>query len=385
WKLKEVGKIRRNQKLDIGGNVTFGAGLTLILIGITYGLMPYGSASMGWGDPWVIASLISGAALMVAFPFIELKVQDPMFRMDLFKIRMFSAGNFAGMLAAIGRGGVQIMLIILLQGIWLPLHGYSYESTPFWSGIYLTPMLVGFVVMGPLSGRISDRHGAKLLATSGMGVTATTFLALSFLPYDFQFWEFALIIFVMGLGGGMFASPNVASIMNSVPPEHRGVASGMRTTLQNAGQTMSLAIFFTIVLSGLSGSLPSALSSAVQQAGAPQLAQGLKSLSPTGALFAAFLGYNPIKSILGASPPPGMTLSTYTYLTGNSFFPQAIAPAFMSALQEAFAIGVVISVVAAVASVLRGNVRFGGEQTAERKGMPHPAVAKPPIREAEER
>src|SRR5208337_706430 len=202
-RLKETATIRKNQKLDIWGNAAFGGGLTLFLVGVTYGLIPWGTSPMGWGDPWVIASLVAGVALLAAFPFIESRVADPMFRLDLFKIRMFSAANFAGMLSSIGRGGVMIMLIIQLQGIWLPLHGYSYTSTPFWAGVFMIPMMLGFVVMGPLSGYLSDKHGARGFATLGMVITAATFIALSFLPYDFSYLPFAVILFVMGLGGGM--------------------------------------------------------------------------------------------------------------------------------------------------------------------------------------
>ncbi len=357
-RLKELGKINKNQKLDVWGNTTFAAGLTLILVAVTYGLLPYGSASMGWGNPWVIVTMVLGLGLLVAFPFIERRVASPMFRLELFRIRMFSAGNFAGLLSSIGRGGVQIMLIILLQGIWLPLHGYSYQSTPFWSGIYITPLLLGFVVMGPISGRLSDQHGAKGLATLGMLVTAVTFVLLSLLPYNFVFWEFAIILFAMGIGGGLFASPNTVSIMNSVPPEHRGAASGMRATFQNVGQTISIAIFFTIVLSALSGSLPSALSSAATNANAPQLATAFKNIPPTGAMFAAFLGYNPVQSILASLPASLVNTLSPTVLanlTSNSFFPNAIAPAFVSALRVAFYIGAGISAVAALISLLRGD------------------------------
>lgn len=340
-------------------------GLTLALIGVTYALIPTGNSSMGWGNPWVIASLVAGVALLAAFPFIESKVAEPMFRLELFQIRMFSAANFAGLLSSIGRGGVQIMLIILLQGIWLPLHGYSYQSTPFWAGVYMIPMILGFVVMGPVSGYLSDKHGARLLATLGMVITAATFLALSFLPYDFSYPPFAIIIFVMGLGGGMFASPNIASIMNSVPSEHRGAASGMRATLQNTGQTVSLAIFFTVIITGLSNSLPGTLSNAMTNAGVPQLAQAFGSIPPTSALFAAFLGYNPVQSILSlpqlSSVVSQIPQSALTYLTGQTFFPNAIAPAFASALDLSFYIGAALSVAAAVASLLRGKRYIHGE------------------------
>ena len=367
-KLKETGKIRKNQKLDLWGNATFGGGLTLVLIGVTYGLNPYGRAAMGWGDPWVIASLLLGIGLLAAFPFIENRVADPMFRMDLFRIRMFSAANIAGMLSAIGRGGVMIMLVILLQGIWLPLHGYSYTSTPFWAGVFMLPMMAGFVVMGPVSGYLSDKHGARLFATLGMVITAATFIALSFLPYDFNYLPFAVILFVMGLGGGMFGSPNIASIMNSVPPEDRGAASGMRATLQNTGQTVSLAIFFTIIITGLSSSLPNALTKAMTAAGVPQLSQYFTSIPPTSALFAAFLGYNPVQSILAGVPSSVVNLipqATLAKLTGQIFFPTSIAPAFMSALQLCFYIGAALSIAAAIASLLRGEKYIHGEEKVE--------------------
>ena len=363
-KLKEIATVRKNQKLDIWGNATFGGGLTLVLIGVTYALVPYGTSPMGWGDPWVIASLAAGIALLAVFPLVERKVADPMFRLELFKNRMFAAANIAGLLSAIGRGGVQIMLIILLQGIWLPLHGVSYQSTPFWAGVYMIPMILGFVVMGPLSGILSDRYGARFFATLGMVITAATFVLLSFMPYNFDYLPFALTIFVMGLGGGMFAAPNTASIMNAVPPEDRGAASGMRATLQNTGQTVSLAIFFTVIITGLSNGLPGALSSALTAppAQVPQQAlAALTSIPPTSALFAAFLGYNPMQSILSTLSSMFPTIyglipsSTITYLTGQQFFPTAIAPAFMSALQDSFYIGAVLSLAAAVSSLLRGE------------------------------
>ncbi len=369
-KLKEIAARRKNQKLDIWGNVTFAAGLILALLGVTYALIPSGNSSMSWGDPWVVASLVGGLGLVVAFPFIETKVADPMFRMALFKNRMFSTANVAGLLGSVGRGGVQIMLIILLQGIWLPLHGIRYQDTPFWAGIYMIPMILGFTIMGPLSGYLSDKYGARLFATLGCVITGATFLALSFLPYNFSYVPFALIIFAMGLGGGMFAAPNIASIMNSVPPEDRGAASGMRATLQNTGQTVSIAIFFTVIITGLSSSLPKALSQAMITSGVPQLASAFASISPTSALFSAFLGYNPIQSILSlpqlASVVSQIPQVTLTFLEGQTFFPNAIAPAFISALDLAFYIGAALSVAAALASLLRGKVYIYGEGKATR-------------------
>jgi MFS family permease len=373
WKLKDVGTMRKGARIDIWGNLAFASGLTLVILGVTYALEPYGTASMGWGDPWVVASLAAGLALLVAFPFIETKVPDPMFHLGLFGNRMFSAANVAGVLSAVGRGGVQIMLIILLQGIWLPLHGVNYQDTPFWAGIYMIPMIAGFAIMGPVSGYLSDKYGARLFATLAMVITAGTFLALSFLPYNFDYLTFGIIILVMGMAGGLFAAPNIASIMNAVPPEHRGAASGMRATLQNTGQTISLAIFFTIIITGLSNGLPGALSSAMVSAGVPQLSSAFSSISPTSALFSAFLGYNPMQAIL-AAPQLAPVVSqipkaTLTYLTGHTFFPTAIAPAFVSALDLSFYIGAALSIAAALASLLRGEVFIHGEVVDPRRAQ----------------
>ena len=248
--LHETAKIREHQKLDIPGNILFAVGLTAVLIGMTYGLEPYGSSSMGWGSPFVISCLVGGAALLVIFLFVEQRAAEPMFRLELFKIRMFLAGNSAGFLASLARGGLTFMLIIWLQGIWLPLHGYNFEDTPLWAGIYMLPLTAGFFVMGPLSGYLSDRFGARFFSTGGMLLTAAGFGGLMLLPPNFYFPAFAVIIFVIGMGMGMFAAPNTTAIMNSVPPEHRGVASGMRATFQNTANTLSITLIFTMVTAG---------------------------------------------------------------------------------------------------------------------------------------
>jgi len=357
-KLKERGMIKKNQKLDIWGNIAFGGGLTLILTGVIYGLIPYGSSAMGWGNPWVIASLVSGVCLLVAFPFIENRVAEPMFRLDLFKIRAFSAGNLASLFSSMSRGGVLIMLIILLQGIWLPLHGYAFSSTPFWAGIFMIPMSIGFVLTGPISGWLSDKRGARLLATLGMVISAISFIGFVLLPVNFIYLAFATVLFVMGIGGGIFASPNMASIMNSVPAECRGAASGMRATIQNSATTISQAVFFTIIIVSLSATLPSALSAAVTNAGAPQLASGLSATPASAALFASFLGYNPVSTILHSLPASlasSIPQATTIYLTGSTFFPNAISSPFMTALREAFIIGAAMCVLAAACSALRGK------------------------------
>ena len=358
-KLKEQCTIRKNQKLDIWGNIAFGGGLTLVLAGIIYGLIPYGNSSMGWANPWVVASLISGVGLLIAFPFIESRVAEPMFRLDLFKIRAFSAGNLASFFSSMSRGGVMIMLIILLQGIWLPLHGYSYSSTPFWAGIFMIPMSIGFVLTGPISGWLSDKRGARLLATVGMLISAVAFIGFVSLPVNFIYLAFAAVLFIMGIGGGIFASPNMASIMNSVPAECRGAASGMRATIQNSAMMISQAVFFTIIIVSLSATLPGALSAAVTSAGAShQLAQIFSSTPASGALFGAFLGYNPVATILHTLPASlvsSIPASTVNYLTGSTFFPNAISAPFMTALREAFIIGAAMCIIAAVCSAFRGG------------------------------
>ncbi|QGA53879.1 MFS transporter [Sulfolobus sp. E5-1-F] len=355
-KLKEISAPSRSEGIDWVGNLTFGLGLILILIAITYGLLPYGDSQLGWGNPFVIGSMIAGLGLIGAFINVETKVKYPMFRLELFKIRMFAAGNLASFLRSIAYGGLMIMLIIFLQGIWLPLHGYSYEETPFWAGIYTIPLMIGFVTMGPISGWLSDKYGARLLATLGMVIVGIGFLLLTLLPYNFNYAEFAGIIFLMGLGNGMFASPNTASIMNSVPPKYRGAASGMRATIQNTGQTLSMALFFTIVIISLASTLPSALANAVTQAGAPQLAPLMQKIPVTGALFAAFLGYDPVKTII-SSLPPGITVpaQAVAIMEQHDWFPEAIAPSFMIALREAFYISAVLTFIAAIASALRGR------------------------------
>ncbi len=373
FKLRELGKPQRDQRLDIYGNVTFATGLTLLLVGVTYGLLPYGGNVMGWTSPFVILTLAIGALLLFAFIFVEKAVKDPMFRLELFRIRMFSAANLAGMFGAMARGGVFLLLIILLQGVWLPLHGYSFSQTPFWSGIYMVPMLLGFVIMGPLSGWLSDRHGARLLATAGMVISAIAFILLALLPFNFTYLEFAMILLMMGIGSGMFASPNTASIMNSVPPENRGAASGMRATLQNTGSTASLAIFFTIVILSLSASLPTALSSAISKAGAPAaVANDAAHIPPTTALFAAFLGYNPVSSLLAQLPANDTSqISTQTLvtITSQTWFPNAIASSFIQSLDVSFYIGAALSIIAAIASLMRGSKYIHGEAGGALEGM----------------
>ena len=357
-KLKEISVRATVAKLDVLGNVTFVAGLITLLVGVTYGLMPYGNDVMGWGSPWVIAALIIGAALLIAFPIVEIKVKNPMFRLGLFKIRAFTFANIAGFAAAIARGGVMFMLILLLQGIWLPLHGIAYADTPFWAGIYMLPLTVGLIIMAPISGMLSDKHGPRWIATAGMLMVASAFILLSLLPANFEYWQFAVALFIMGMGNGMFSSPNNSSIMSSVPPEERGVASGMMFTLMNTAMTGSMVIFFTIIIVGLTNAFPGAMASSLSGIGAVSLAPILSSIPPTGALFSAFLGYNPVTAILGSLPATVMSaipVQTVNALKTSTWFPQTLSAAFMPSLRISFYFGAILCLLAAVLSAMRGQ------------------------------
>lgn len=358
WKLKDNAVRRKDEKIDYAGNVTFAAGITLILLGVTYGLMPYKTSAMGWSNPWVLISVITGVVLLVLFVFVENMVEQPMFDMRFFKIKAFSTGSFAGFLQSMGMGGVMFMVIILLQGIWLPLRGYSYSSVPFWAGIYMLPMMLGFVSLGPISGALSDKLGARFLSTLGMIIGAIAFLLLTTFSYNFSYPLFGATLYLMGAGMGMFAAPNVTAVMNSVPPHDRGTASGMRTTLQNAGQTVSMGIFFTVVLIGLTTRLPASFTTSLTGAGAQILIPVFNSIPPTSALFSAFLGYNPIATIFGMLPSTFTSLissSTLKTLEGPYWFPTALAPAFMGSLRLSFYLGAFLFIIGAILSAIRGK------------------------------
>lgn len=348
---------RRRAKMDWPGNITFGVGLTALLAGITYGIQPYGTSSTGWGNPWVLGGIIGGVLLLVVFVVVEMRTEEPMFAVSLFRIRAFATANIAGLLAAVSRGGLQFMLIIWLQGIWLPLHGYSYESTPFWAGIYLIPLTAGFLVAGPISGALSDRFGARAFATFGLVLCGLTFVALLALPVDFPYWAFALLTGLNGIGSGLFAAPNRTAIMNSVPASQRGSASGLAGTLLNAGSSLSIGIFFSLMVAGLSASLPGALKSGLLAHGVTnQVASAVAGTPPVGSLFAAFLGYNPIQALLEptgalASLSPADTAA----LTGKEFFPRLISEPFHDGLVIVFIAAAVMSFAGAAISLARGK------------------------------
>ncbi|HKQ01841.1 MAG TPA: MFS transporter [Actinomycetes bacterium] len=368
-KLREVGQRGTRGRIDWAGNLTFGIGLIAVLVGITYGIQPYGGHTMGWTSPLVLTLLLGGAALLALFLVVERRSEDPLFHLDLFRIRAFSAGNLAGLLASISRGGLQFMLIIWLQGIWLPLHGYSFASTPLWAGIYMIPLTLGFLVAGPVSGWLSDHYGARPFATGGMLLTAASFAALTLLPIDFHYWVFAVLLLVNGIGSGLFAAPNTAGIMNAVPARQRGAASGMRATFQNAGFVLSIGLFFSLMIAGLAARLPTTLYAGLTANGVPSAAaERIANLPPVGSLFAAFLGYNPIRTLLGPAALARLSPDQAANLTGTSFFPRLIAEPFRHGLAIVFLAALVMSLVAAGASWLRGGRYVHEEPEASRAG-----------------
>jgi MFS family permease len=367
-KLRETAS-RRKVSLDVWGNLTFGVGLVLILVGITYGIQPYGGRTMGWTSPKVVGELAGGVALLLLFAFIESRTPEPMFNLRLFRIRQFLAGNSASLLSSIGRGGLQFVLIIWLQGLWLPLHGYSFEKTPLWAGIYMLPLTGGFLLAGPISGVLSDRYGARPFATGGMLLAAATFLFLMLLPADFRYAVFALLLFLNGVGFGLFAAPNTTAIMNSVPPAERGAASGMRATFQNSGMVLSIGLFFSFMIAGLAATLPARMETAlVAHHVAPDAAARVAALPPVSSLFAAFLGFNPMQTLLGSGLLHALPAADAAALTGKQFFPQLISDPFVHGLRIACVSSIVMCLVAAAASWLRGTRFVYGEAPAELDG-----------------
>jgi MFS family permease len=336
--------VRTPARIDWWGNATFAAGLILILVGITYGLLPYGHHTMGWTSPVVMTEIIGGLVLLGVFAVIETRVANPMFRLTLFRIRAFSAGNVASGLASLSRGGLMFMLIIWLQGIWLPLHGYSFSSTPLWAGIYMVPLTVGFLAAGPLAGHLADRYGARPFATGGLLLVALTFILLQ--------------------------------MLNSLPASQRGAGAGMAATFNSSAQVLSIGIFFTLMILGLSATLPSTLfHGLVAQGVSSSTATRVSHLPPVGSLFAAFLGYNPMATLLGPSALHHMTAAQVHYITGRSFFPHLMSAPFGRGLEKAFDFAAIACVLGAVASLLRGGKYHHREDDIESDESSEQAVA----------
>ncbi|ADP84079.1 MFS transporter [Pseudofrankia inefficax] len=353
--LRDNGR-RTAAKIDWLGNLTFAVGLTSLLAAVTYGIQPYGGHMMGWTNPKVLTALIGGVVVLGIFAVIETRAEQPMFQLGLFRIRSFAAGNIALLLGAVARGGLQFMLIIWLQGIWLPLHGYDYEQTPLWAGIYMLPLTIGFLVAGPVSGALSDRYGAKVFSTGGLVASAVGYLGLLLIPTNFHYPSFALLLLLIGIGSGLFAAPNSTAIMNAVPAEMRGSASGMRSTFMNSGSVLSIGVFFSLMIAGLASVLPRTLTDGLASHGVPtDVATRIGSLPPVGSLFAAFLGYNPVEHLVGSDTLAKIPPADAHTLTGREFFPSLIASPFHHGLVIVFTMAIVITLIAAGASLLRGG------------------------------
>ena len=356
-RLRELGQ-RHASRIDWPGNVTFALGLVSIMVGITNGIEPYKEPghAMGWTNPRVLGALAGGLLLLFAFCLVELRVAEPMFRLQLFKIRAFTAGVFASFLAAISRGGLMFMLIIWLQGIWLPLHGYSFATTPLWAGIALIPLTVGMLIAGPVSGILSDRFGPRPFATGGMIGAAIGFALLEALPIDFHYWVFGVVLFFTGFSMASFGAPNRTGVMNSLPPEHRGAGSGMNTTFQNSAQVISIGIFFSLMILGLASALPHNVSAGLLDHGVPaRLAARAAHLPPISTLFAAFLGYDPVSHLIGPSAMAHLSATQQAALAQRSFFPSLIADPFRKGLDTALDFSILASLAAAAASWSRGG------------------------------
>jgi MFS family permease len=366
-------------RIDWLGNLTFASGAGILLAGITYGIQPYGGHPTGWTSPWVLTGLIGGVFLLLVFCLVETRVTEPMFRLSLFRVRAFAAGNLAALLTAIARGGLQFMLIIWLQGIWLPLRGYDFADTPLWAGIFMLPLTLGFLVAGPLSGYLSDRFGARLFSTAGLVVVASSFLGLLALPVNFDYGVFATLLLLNGLGQGLFSSPNTSSIMGSVPARHRGVASGMRSTFQNSGTALSIGVFFSLMVSGLAGTLPKTLGSGLQAHGVPaSTAHEVAALPPVSTLFATFLGDNPIGHLLGDSGTlDHLTAAQRATLTGHTFFPELVSGPFHHGLTIVFGVAAGMALVSALASALRGGHERAVDDTGQPGSADHTEKARP--------
>ncbi|WP_435128531.1 MFS transporter [Actinacidiphila sp. bgisy144] len=359
WAYRSLREIstRNPARIDWWGNLTFAAGCGLVLVSITYGIQPYRGHTMGWSSPKVLTGLIGGGVLLLAFALIETRVAQPMFHLGLFRDRHFAAGNAAALLASVARGGLQFMLIIWLQGIWLPLHGYAFEDAPLWAGIFLLPLTAGFLLAGPVSGTLSDRFGVRWFTTGGLVLFGSSFVGLLLLPIDFPYWAFALLILLNGMGSGMFSAPNTSAIMSSVPASHRGAASGMRSTFQNSGTSLSIGVFFSLLIVGLADRLPHTLQAGLRAQGVPaDVAHQAATLPPVSTVFSAFLGVNPVETLLKPSGTlAALPAKNRDVLTGKEFFPHLISAPFHHGLVIVFATAAGMSLLAATASALRGT------------------------------
>jgi MFS family permease len=379
-KLRDIGE-HRAARIDWWGNLTFAIGLIAVMIGITTGIQPYAHHTMSWTSPKVIGEIGGGIAMLGVFAVIESRVPDPMFHLRLFHIRAFTAGNAASLLMFLARGGLQFVLVIWLQGIWLPEHGYSFSSTPLWAGVHMLPLVGGVLIAGPISGMLSDRFGARPFSTVGALLCAVSFFLLARLPVDFPYSVFALLLTLNGISIGLFSAPNRAAVMNSLPPWRRGVGSGMASTAVFSALVLSTGIFFSLMIIGLSGKLPGTLYHGLLSEGVPHaVATRIAHLPPVTTLFATFLGYNPVAHLLGHPVLSALPHARAAVLTGEGFFPHLITAPFAGALQLAFTFAIAMCLLAAGASLLRGGKYRWAEDAAGGAGPDRIAPPRPPAR-----
>ena len=375
WSYRSLRELNtpRPAPIDWLGNITFAVGLVLVMTAVTYGIQPWAGHPVGWGSPRVLGLVCAAAVFLTAFVWVERRSAAPMFQLRLFRNRAFSFGTLSTFLSSVSRGGLMFMLIIWLQGIWLPEHGYDFHETPLWAGIYMLPLTAGILVAGPVSGLLSDRFGARPFATTGMLVTAIGFGLLLLAPTNFDYGVFAAILFLLGAGMGMFASPNRAAVMNSLPRGDRGAGGAMNQTFQNSAQVLSIGLFFTLMIVGLAATLPDTMSAGLQSHGVPvATARDVADLPPVSVLFAAFLGYNPVEHLVDPHVLAALSPANRDALAGSTFFPEIISRPFRDGLNAAFTFAIIACLVAALASALRGAQPAALEEDAE---VPTPAPA----------
>jgi MFS family permease len=247
----------------------------------------------------------------------------------------------------------------------------------------MLPLTAGFLISGPISGALSDRYGPRPFATAGLLLAACCFTGLMLLPVNFSYWAFALLIFGNGVGSGLFASPNTSAIMSAVPARHRGSASGMRSTFQNSGMSLSIGIFFSLMIAGLASSLPRTLTGGLTAQGVPaSVATHVSHLPPVSTMFAALLGYNPVQNLLAPSGVLSrLPAHNVAVLTGRQFFPHLISAPFHHGLVIVFTAAAIMSVTGALVSLLRGK-RFYYDDKAVQTPADGPALAAPPAPKA---
>jgi MFS family permease len=367
YKLKEEKTSEKKKGLDWKGNLALSAGLILVALSFTYALSPYKTNPLGWTNPWVIASLIIGVFLMVLFVPIERKVRNPLFKLSLFRNIQFLFSSLALFLSALARGAVMFLVIIWLQGVYLPLHNFTIAQTPFWAGIYMIPLMVGFIALGPISGVLTDRFGARIFSTVGLLITAVGLFLLTTFSANFSYIPFAIVLFVIGAGNGMFAAPNTKRAMDALPWKDRGVGNGIRTTFANIGQMISMAIFFTIAITVFSYALPSIISTQLTSLNVPStLSSQFAAIPASSFLFSAFLGINPVSTFLSQVPSSIISVipnSSLKIMNESSFIPKLISSPFMQGLRTALYIGIIILIGAAILSAFtKHRVAKGAEK-----------------------